>query len=249
MPGAALACCPCNGPGPGEVLVGMDNTTPPPTPLCGFVGKDPACGSDPGGYWGGQYATLVWVTDQTGGPPGSWPMNASRQAEADNGTLAQCQVSGFRDCRIAMSETNGAIAVAIDNGGSWRTDWGKDARPARKKALRFGKRQGAKGCKIETVIESPSAWVSNQRRAPPRSRPFPICSLPKYSRRRPPPPGSARPGVRTGPCRLPFTPGCRFAHAAVPDARPSPRVGPRTGQGGGDLICILSGLPPKGRHA
>ena len=59
-----------------------------------------------------------------------------------------------------MGVTNGAIAVVIDKGGSMHTDWGKDARQAKKKALRFCKAQGGKGCKVEKILESHAAWVS-----------------------------------------------------------------------------------------
>jgi hypothetical protein len=162
-PTEALAYYPCNGPGPGEVLVGVDpgGNGVAPTPLCDYVGEESGGYADPGGYWVDQYATLVWGTEANGAPSYSWYANAASQAEADNGALAQCQASGFRDCRIAMGVTNGAIAVAIDNGGSMHTDWGEDARQARKKALRFCRQQGGKGCKIDRVLESPAAWVSN----------------------------------------------------------------------------------------
>jgi Domain of unknown function (DUF4189) len=165
MPGAALAYYPCNGPGPGEVLIGVDNTNGVQTPLCEYVGEESSDGysggGDPGGYWVDQFATLVWGSDPNGAPTYSWYMNATSQAEADNGAIAQCQSSGFRDCRIAMGVTNGSIAVAIDNSGTMHTDWGEDARQAKKKALRFCKQQGGKGCKIDRIIESPAAWVSN----------------------------------------------------------------------------------------
>lgn len=162
IPSEALAYYPCNGPGPGEVMIGMDNNTTPPTPLCEYVGDGGGGGyDDPGGYWVDRFATLAWGTDPNGSPTYSWYANASSQAEADGGAIAQCQVSGFRDCRIAMGVTNGAIAVAIDNGGSMHTDWGEDARQAKKKALRFCKGQGGKGCKIDKVLESPAVWVSN----------------------------------------------------------------------------------------
>jgi hypothetical protein len=168
FPTAALAYYPCNGPGPGEVLIGVDpgGNGVAPTPLCEYVGEDGGGdysdgGSDPGGYWVDQFATLAWGTDQNGGPTYSWYVNASSQAEADNGALTQCQTSGFRDCRIAMGVTNGAIAIAIDASGTMHADWGEDARKAKKKALRFCKDQGGKGCQIDRVLESPAAWVSN----------------------------------------------------------------------------------------
>lgn len=163
LPTEALAYYPCNGPGPGEVLIGVDpgGNGIAPTPLCEYVGEAGGGGGDPGGYWVDQYATLAWGTDQSGGPTYSWYSNAASQAEADAGALTQCQASGFRDFRIAMGVTNGAIAVAVDTGGALHTDWGKDARQAKKKALRFCRKQGGKGCKIEQVLESPAAWISN----------------------------------------------------------------------------------------
>jgi hypothetical protein len=164
IPNEALAYYPCNGPGPGEVLIGVDpgGNGVAPTPLCEYVGEDGGGGgaSGPSGYWVDRYATLVWGTDQNGEPTYSWYVDASSKAEADNGALSQCQSSGFRDCRIAMGVTNGAIAIAVDNSGSLHTDWGDDARQAKKKTLRFCKSQGGKGCKIEQVLESHAVWVS-----------------------------------------------------------------------------------------
>lgn len=162
----SLAYYPCNGPGPGEVLIGVDpgGNGVAPTPLCEYVGDGGDGGggySEPGGYWVDQFATLAWGTDPNGAPTYSWYINAQSQAEADNGALAQCQASGFSDCRIAMGVTNGAIAIAIDTSGTLHTDWGEDARQAKKKALRYCKKQGGKGCKVEQVLESPAAWVSN----------------------------------------------------------------------------------------
>lgn len=168
-PTAALAEYPCGSPGPGEVIVGQ---TPggdgiASVPLCEYVGEDDGGGyddggySDPGGYWVDQYATLAWGTDGNGQPTYSWYINASSQAEADNGAIAQCQSSGFGDCRIATGVVNGAIAIAIDSSGTMHADWGEDARQAKKKTLKYCKQQGGKGCKIEQVLESPAAWVSN----------------------------------------------------------------------------------------
>lgn len=161
IPTEALAYYPCNGPGPGEVLIGVDpgGNGVAPTPLCEYVGEG-GTGGNPGGYWVDQYATLAWGTDPNGGPTYAWYVNAASQAEADTGALAQCQASGFRDCRIAMGVTNGALAIVVDTSGSLHTDWGKDARQAKKRALRFCKSQGGKGCKVEQVLESPAAWVS-----------------------------------------------------------------------------------------
>jgi len=56
FPTTALAYYPCNGPGPGEILIGVDNTNGVQTPLCEYVGEesyDDGGYSDPGpgGYW------------------------------------------------------------------------------------------------------------------------------------------------------------------------------------------------------
>jgi Domain of unknown function (DUF4189) len=164
IPTEALAYYPCNGPGPGEVLIGVDTTNGVQTPLCEYIGEDGGGdygGGDPGGYWVDQYATLVWATDSNGGPTYSWYINGASQAEADNGAMAQCQALGFRDCRIATGVVNGSIAIAVASAGSLHADWGEDARKAKKKALRTCKSQGGKGCKIEEVLDSPAAWVSN----------------------------------------------------------------------------------------
>lgn len=163
MSAPAFAYYPCNGPGPGEVLIGVDpgGNGIAPTPLCDYVGEGDGGGGDPGGYWVDQFATLVWGQDANGAPTYSWYANAASQAEADTGAIAQCQSSGSRDCRIATGVANGAIAVAIDTSGTMHADWGDTARQARKKALKFCKGQGGKGCKIDRVIESPAAWVSS----------------------------------------------------------------------------------------
>ena len=168
LPGEALAYYPCNGPGPDEVMIGVDDSNGVQTPLCEYVGEDDGGdgggdwgGGDPGGYWVDQYATLAWATDGNGQPTYTWYVNAASQAEADSGAMAKCQASGFQDCRIATGVVNGAIAIAVDNSGSLHSDWGEDARTARKKAQRACKSQGGKGCKVEKVLESPAAWVGN----------------------------------------------------------------------------------------
>lgn len=165
LPTAALAYYPCNGPGPGEVLIGVDpgGNGIAPTPLCEYVGEGGGAdgGGDPGGYWVEQFAALAWGQDANGVPTYSWYVNAASMGEAETGAIAQCQTSGFRDCRIATSVANGAIAIALDKSGTLHADCGEDARQAKKKTLRFCKSQGGRGCKIEQVLESPAAWVSN----------------------------------------------------------------------------------------
>ena len=52
IPTSALAYYPCNGPGPGEVLIGVDpgGNGVAPTPLCEYVGEGGGSGGgDPGG--------------------------------------------------------------------------------------------------------------------------------------------------------------------------------------------------------
>jgi Domain of unknown function (DUF4189) len=164
--GPARAEYPCGNPGPGEIIVGQTEggNGIASTPLCEYVGEDDGTsdgGSDPGGYWVDQYTTLVWGTDGNGQPTYSWYANGTSQSEADAGALAQCQSSGFSNCAIATNVVNGAIAIAVDKSGTLHSDWGKDPREAKKKALKFCKSQGGKGCQIEKVLDSPAAWVGN----------------------------------------------------------------------------------------
>lgn len=169
-PGAALAYYPCNGPGPDEVMVGVDNSAGYDVPLCEYVGPpdgDPGYdgtyddGGDGGGYWVDQYGALAWGQEANGAPTYTWTINAASQAEAENGALAQCSASGFRDCRVATWVVNGVIAVAVDASGTLYSDHGEDARQAGKKALRACKQQGGKGCKVEQTLESLPVWVGN----------------------------------------------------------------------------------------
>lgn len=163
LPGAALAYYPCNGPGPDEVLVGVDpgGNGIAPTPLCEYVGEDDGGGADPGGYWVDQYGSLAWGQEPDGRATYSWYVNAASQSEAENGAVAQCNASGFRECRVATWVVNGAIGIAVDTAGTLYSDHGEDARQAKKKALRACKQQGGKQCKIEQVLESPAVWVGN----------------------------------------------------------------------------------------
>lgn len=151
---------PCDGAGPGEVIIGMEPNGPgmPDTPICQYVGEDD--GGDPGDYWVDQYASLAWAQEANGEPTYTWYVNAASQAEADNGALSQCAASGFRDCRVATWVVNGAIAIAVDSAGTLYSDHGEDARQAGKKALRACKQQGGKGCKVEQTLESLPAWVN-----------------------------------------------------------------------------------------
>lgn len=164
-PSAAMAYYPCDGAGPDEVIVGLAPNGPgqPETPLCEYVGDDGGgdSGGNPGGYWLEQFGALAWGQDANGNPTYSWYTNAASLGEAENGALAQCQASGDRNCQIAISGGNGAIAVAVDNAGQLYSDWGADAGEAKRKAQRLCKKQRGKGCKVEKVIESPAVWISN----------------------------------------------------------------------------------------
>jgi hypothetical protein len=164
-PSAALAYYPCDGAGPGEVIVGLAPNGPgqPETPLCEYIGEDGGGvgGGDPGGYWVEQHAALVWGQDANGDPTYSWYANAASQAEAEQGAFAQCQGAGDRNCLIANSVSNAAIAVAIDGNGGMYSDWGAKPGEAKRNALRFCRQEGGKSCKIDKVIDSPAVWVSN----------------------------------------------------------------------------------------
>lgn len=153
----AHALFPCNGPGPGQYLVGMDNNTTPPTPLCevdpNYV--DPG----PSGYWVERFGAIAWGTDASGRPTYAWYVNASSVAEAENGALNACQSSGFSNCHLGPSVANGSLALVVGKDGTIYADIGGDNSQARRKAMRLCKKT-SKGCKLEEVLESPAAWVS-----------------------------------------------------------------------------------------
>lgn len=153
----AHALFPCNGPGPGQYMVGVDNSTTPPTPLCE---ADPAY-VDPGpsGYWVERFGVIAWGQETNGVPTYAWYVGAASFAEAENGALAQCQASGFVNCHLGPSVANGSLAVAVDGQGGLYAEWGGDNGQARRKVMRLC-RAAAKGCKLEQVLESPAAWVS-----------------------------------------------------------------------------------------
>ncbi len=156
----AQAYYPCNGPGPGEVLIGMDNSTNPPTPLCEYVGEEGSYADPgPGGYWEERFGAIAWGRDSADGPTYSWYVNATSFAEAENGALAQCQQSGFSNCNLGPSIANGSIAIVVAGDGGLFAEWGDDSGQAKRKALRLCKKS-AKGCKVERVLDSPAAWIS-----------------------------------------------------------------------------------------
>lgn len=157
VPDPAHALFPCNGPGPGQYLVGMDNSTTPPTPLCEYDPNyvDPG----PSGYWVERFAALAWGRDSRDGPTYTWYLNASSMAEAENGAMAQCRASGFSNCHVGPGVANGALAVAVANDGGLYAEWGANAGQAKRKVLRLC-RKSAKGCTVEQVLEAPAVWVS-----------------------------------------------------------------------------------------
>lgn len=168
LSGPALAYYPCNGPGPDEVLVGVDpgGNGVAPTPLCEYVGPpDGEPGYDegvaPGGYWVDRYAVLVWGNEAGGAPTYTWTVDADSQAGAEASALNHCVASGFQDCRVATWVVNGAIAVVVDASGSLWSDQGADAKEAKRKAVAACKAQGGRKCKVEKVLESLPVWVGN----------------------------------------------------------------------------------------
>lgn len=159
VPTPALAYYPCNGPGPGEIMIGVDTTNGVQTPLCEYVGEEGSADPAPSGYWVERFAAIAWGTDSGGGPTYSWYINAASVAEAESGALATCQQSGFSNCHLGPSVANGSLAVAVGKDGSLYAEWGKDSGQAKRKALRLCKKS-SKGCAVEEVLESPAAWIS-----------------------------------------------------------------------------------------
>lgn len=156
-PTPAHALFPCNGPGPGQYMVGVDNSTTPPTPLCE---SDPTY-VDPGpsGYWVERFGAIAWGTDANGYPTYAWYVNAASFAEAENGALNTCVSSGYLNCHLGPTIANGSLAIAVGKDGTLYADWGGDNGQAKRKVLRLC-RKTSKGCKVERVLESPAGWVS-----------------------------------------------------------------------------------------
>ena len=167
LPTTALAYYPCNGPGPGEVLIGVDTTNGVQTPLCEYVGEDSdggggTGGSDPGpgGYWQERFAAVAWGQDADGNATYAWYANAASFDEAEAGAVNACVSGGFQDCRVASSVANGSLVVASGNDGILYAEFGEDTGQAKRKALRMCK-AASKGCKVLEMLESPSVWISN----------------------------------------------------------------------------------------
>lgn len=78
LPTRALASCPRDGPGPDEVLIGMDKSVgcdvPPVT--CPGANTSSPLGDRAGGYWVDQYAVLNWGNDANGTPTCTWTVGA-----------------------------------------------------------------------------------------------------------------------------------------------------------------------------
>lgn len=167
-PGAALAYYPCNGAGPGEIIIGMAPNGPgmPDTPLCEYVGEDDGGyydggGGDPGGYWVDSYGALAWATDPNGYATYTYSYGAASQADAETSALNECHAAGFSDCRSATYVVNGSIAIVMDTDGGLHAEWGEDDGTAQRKAKRLCRQRGAKGCTLEGTVSSPAEWVSN----------------------------------------------------------------------------------------
>jgi hypothetical protein len=153
----ALAYYPCNGPGPGEIMIGIDTTNGVQTPLCDVDPNyvDPG----PSGYWVESFGAIAWGFDANGNASYAWTVNAGSFADAENGALNACVSSGFSNCHLGPTVANGSLAVAVGKDGTLYADWGGDNGQAKRKALRLCKKS-SKGCKIEEVLESPAGWVS-----------------------------------------------------------------------------------------
>lgn len=167
-PTAALAYYPCNGPGPGEVLIGVDNTNGVQTPLCEYVGEDGEdegggggySTPDPGGYWAERFAAVAWGDDARGNATYAWYMDAASFDDAERGAVEACIGAGLQNCRAASSVANGSLAVASGNDGILYADFGEDSGRAKRNALTLCK-ASSKGCRIEEMLESPPVWIGN----------------------------------------------------------------------------------------
>ncbi len=155
---AAAQHYPCNGPGPGERLVGMAPGGPgvAPTPLCM---RDDGGGPAPAPVYSNSHAAIVWHPDAadvwvdgnyTGGnnPAESVALDACTQAMGDG-------------CKPAGTWSNSAMAIIRDRNGYFYKGWLGEGGAERRQVLADCSAKQLLPCEIFATIKS-----STNRRLP-----------------------------------------------------------------------------------
>lgn len=126
-PPAAAQLFPCNGDGPGQQMVGMDNNTTPPTPLCQAVA-------------GGQapqpaapvilYGSLAWHRDADD----VWVATGYSNKGQDQATINACNAVMGGGCAAIGEWSNSYVSVVRDQKGELFAGWGTSSRRAKQDA-------------------------------------------------------------------------------------------------------------------
>lgn len=124
---AAAQLFPCNGDGPGQRMVGMDNSTTPPTPLCQATG-------------GGQapapaapvilYGSLAWHPDADD----VWVATGYSTKGQDQATINACNAVMGGGCTAIGEWSNSYVSVARDHSGGLYAGWGTSSRRSKQDA-------------------------------------------------------------------------------------------------------------------
>jgi hypothetical protein len=150
--GAAAQHYPCNGPGPGERLVGMAPGGPgvAPTPLCARV--DDGGGSAPPPVSSGSHAALAWHAEAAdvwvdGNYTG--PNNV-----AESTALAACNEVMGGGCESSGTWSNSSITVLRDRNGYFYRGWNGEGGADRKRVMAECSAKQLLPCEIFATIGS-----------------------------------------------------------------------------------------------
>lgn len=126
---AAAQLFPCNGDGPGQQMVGMDNSTTPPTPLCAAVGAGQApAPAAPVVLFG----SLAWHKDADD----VWVGTGYNTKGQDQATIDACNAVMGSGCKAIGEWSNSYITVARDQNGGLYAGWGTSSRRSKQDASR-----------------------------------------------------------------------------------------------------------------
>ncbi|MCY1125799.1 DUF4189 domain-containing protein [Frigidibacter sp. RF13] len=160
---AAAQGYPCpSGPGPGEVMIGTSGggaSGIAEVPICVPAGSG-GYAPGPSGYWSERFAAIAWGNEADGRATYAYAVDYPSVDEAINAALGECRRRGFQDCRQGTDVANGSLAIVVAADGTLFSDWGKNGRQARSKALKECRKQTGKKCMPEKVIDSPAVWMS-----------------------------------------------------------------------------------------
>lgn len=149
---------PCEGPGPGEVVVGQTDASNgvASVPLCRSVGEEGALGTQTQSlHWQTRWGAIA--TDTPHGILGAVTDMQSRR-EAEQKALADCKAKGGSPCKLDISYKNGCAALTISDTG-YNTAADADTQKATQAGMDTCTKAGAKNCQTYYTACSPAAVV------------------------------------------------------------------------------------------